>query len=319
MRIGVSVVLFRSDLTRLEHVVRSLAKQSLAPHVVRVHVNAADGDEVSSVQHILAAWPRLISEVTSSPGNDGFCAAHNAAVRELLERGCDAVVVHNPDLMLRPDALSELHGAERKLGSTALFGPVLELADPVSLAPTGLVDTLGIRWTRSARHLDAGQREPMPELPRQPRQVAGISGACLYVPRAAFERIVEATGEFFDEDFFAYREDAELGLRAGLLGVPSWLVPTARGLHVRGLRGTERGRDVLIDRLGVRNRFLLAAKYGGARPGGRVGPVIRDGLVVVGTLLHERSSLPGLGEAWRLRRRMRAKGRLVRQIAASRR
>lgn len=152
----------------------------------------------------------------------------------------------------------------------------------------------------------------------RPIAVAGISGACILVPRVAHDRIVSATGEFFDEDFIAYREDAELGLRATVLGVSSYLVPSARGRHGRALRGTERGRDSAIDRLGVRNRFLIAFKYGFQRPGGFWRGLLRDVVVVVGVLVRERSSAPGLIEAWHLRHRMREKAARLRGATASR-
>jgi GT2 family glycosyltransferase len=117
----------------------------------------------------------------------------------------------------------------------------------------------------------------------------------------------------------AYREDAELAHRAALLGVPSFLVPAARGVHVRRLRGTGRGIDPQIDLLGVRNRFLIAAKYGRRRPGGTVGPWLRDAVVIGGVLLRERRSLPGLRDAWHLRRAMRDKGARIRAAAQARR
>jgi GT2 family glycosyltransferase len=176
------------------------------------------------------------------------------------------------------------------------------------------VDTLGIRWTRAGRHLDAGQGDLLPSPAGRPYQVAGVSGACLYVTRAAHDRVVSATGEFFDEDFFAYREDAELGHRAALLGVTSYVVPSATGRHVRRLRGTERGIDPDIDRLGVRNRLLLAFKYGARRPGWPLLAFARDAVVVVAAFTTERSSLPGVVEAWRLRPVMRAKRRRLRAL-----
>jgi GT2 family glycosyltransferase len=316
--LGVSIVLYRSAIPPLLAGLRALAAQTLPPASIAVHANASTQSELDAVRASIAdaAGPVTV-HLTSSTDNQGFSGAHNRGLAQLFTDGCTAVVVHNPDLVLEPTALAELHTAEQRVGAPALLGPLLELADAESLAGLGLVDSLGIRWTRSGRHLDDGQGAALPALTADPRPVAGISGACLYVPRAAYDVVVGVSQEFFDEEFIAYREDAELAYRASLLGVPSYLVPAARGRHVRRLRGTTRG-DPMIDRLGVRNRFLIAAKYGRQRPGGAFGPLLRDGVVVMGTLLRERSSLPGLADAWRLRRQMRAKGRVVRQFAASR-
>jgi GT2 family glycosyltransferase len=188
---------------------------------------------------------------------------------------------------------------------------MLVLAHPHTGATEGTVDSTGIVWTRSGRHLDARQGEPVDPSLTQPRRVSGLSGACLLVTRDCHRRIVDASGEFFDADFIAYREDAELAFRAQLLGVESWLIPAAVGLHVRQLRGTSRSMSPAVNRLGVRNRFLIAAKYGRRRPGTGLYPWARDAVVVLGVILRERSSWSGITDAWRLRRHMRAKGNRV--------
>jgi GT2 family glycosyltransferase len=318
--LGVSIVLYRSPLPAVAATVHALVAQSVPPDLVRVHANATSDDEAHPIQERLAsAAGPLRWQLTASRDNQGFAAAHNTALAELFDAGCTAVVVLNPDLVLAPTALAELNAAAQRLPATALLGPVLELADPHTMSATGTVDTLGIVWTRDGRHLDSHQGEPLVDLPAAPVKVAGISGACLYVGREGFDAVRAGSGgEFFDPDFIAYREDAELAYRAAILGVESFLVPAARGLHARRLRGTSRGADAAIDALGVRNRFLIAFKYGRQRPGGMLAPLRRDIVVVAAVLLRERSSLPGLREAWRLRHRMRAKGRQVRGFAGHR-
>jgi GT2 family glycosyltransferase len=284
-----------------------------------VHANAATAAETEVIrERVTVAAGALRWELSAGPENLGFAGAHNASLQQLFDAGCDAVVVLNPDLVLAATALAELTIAAGALPPTTLLGPVLELADQQTLAGTGTVDTLGIIWTGDGRHLDDRQGEPLTGLPAAPVKVAGISGACLYVGRAGFDLVQQGSGEFFDADFIAYREDAELAYRAAILGAESFLVPAARGLHARRLRGTTRGRDAAIDALGVRNRFLIAFKYGRWRPGGAVAPLRRDVVVIAAVLLRERSSLTGLREAWQLRHRMRAKGRQVREFAAAR-
>jgi GT2 family glycosyltransferase len=309
--VGISIVLFHSDLGQLDRTLRSLAGQTLHPTSISIHVNEATDDELSTVADLVD--PDVV--VTNSVSNDGFAAAQNAALARLFDRGMDYVLVLNPDLSLNPTGLEELLTAFRH-HSGALVGPVLLLADAASGLSEGLIDSVGITWTRSGRHLDDGQGRSAAAVPEQPVRVAGISGAAIMVSRAVHDHIVSHSGEFFDADFIAYREDAELAFRAQLLGVESWLVPAAVGLHVRQLRGTSRSMSPAVNRLGVRNRFLIAAKYGRRRPGTGLAPWARDAVVVLGVILRERSSWSGITDAWRLRRRMRAKG--LRVLAASR-
>jgi GT2 family glycosyltransferase len=315
--LGVSIVLYRSPVKGVVATLQALADQTDRPAVVMIHLNDATADDEGAVRSACAvALGPVKWELTASAANLGFAGGHNALLHELFDQGCDAVVVLNPDLVLAPPALAGLVGAAAQLPRPALLGPLLELADPDTLEPTGRIDTTGIRWTRGGRHLDDRQGEPLADLPTRPTEVAGISGACLYVGREAYERVLAASGEFFDGEFIAYREDAELAYRAGLLGIASYLVPAARGAHARRLRGTVRGGDAAIDSLGVRNRFLIAFKYGVHRPGGLVGGLLRDLVVIAAVVGRERSSLPGLRDAWRLRHRMRSKGRQVREFVA---
>jgi GT2 family glycosyltransferase len=311
-----SLVLFHSDRELVERTIAGVAEQTPGLAQLVVHVNEATAQEVDWIEQALAAYPHLTSTVTHSTENLGFAQAHNRALADMFDGDARHVLVINPDLFLPPDAVALLAASDPS--ADRISGPLLVSAQPGSFREGGTIDSAGIRWTRSARHLDHLQGAPEAAAPREPGQVAGISGACMLVGRHAYERVVAATGEFFDEDFIAYREDAELGIRAGQLGVESWLVPAVRGLHVRRQRGTSRGYDAHIDRLGVRNRFLIAFKHGRARPGLLPVVLARDAVVIVGVVLRERSSLAGIREAWRLRHVMRAKRARMRAAAAAR-
>jgi GT2 family glycosyltransferase len=305
VRIGVSIVTFHSDGDALRITALGLAEQVDQPWRTQVHVNEASAQELSAVRQVCVG-----AGVDGSPDNRGFAGAHNATLRTLFEAGADAVLVLNPDLRLAPGALRELWAVADQQGRRCLVGPLLELGDH-DLLPTGTVDSAGIRWTRSGRHLDDLQGRPLIEAPTDCRRTSGLTGACLLVPREAHDAVVSSCGEFFDEDFVAYREDAELGLRCTALGISCWLVPSARGLHRRGLRGTSRAASADVNRLGVQNRFLIRFKHGKRRPGNRLVSSARDLVVLIGAASVERSSWPGVRRAWALRSRMHDKRRAV--------
>jgi GT2 family glycosyltransferase len=312
---AVSLVVFHSPVGALLRTVASALDQQPAPGQVLVHVNDdADGRTAADLEaELVRRWPQAPFVVTTSAANHGFAGAHDALLSAAFAAGAGAVLVLNPDVVVSPGCVAELAAVA---GTSALTGPLLQLADPVTLQPEGLVDSAGIRWTWTGRHLDAGQGDPVGVVPTQPYAVRGLTGACLWVPREVHDTVVAATGEFFDEDFLAYREDAELGLRATRLGIAQLVVPTATALHGRSLRGTSRGNPAL-DRLGVQNRFLIAFKHGRRRPGAWFGAPLRDMVVVAGVLARERHSLPGLRNAWRLRPAMRAKGARIRSAERS--
>jgi GT2 family glycosyltransferase len=68
-------------------------------------------------------------------------------------------------------------------------------------------------------------------------------------------------GEFFDPDFFVYREDADVAWRAQLMGWRCIYSPLARGYHVRNvLPGNRRALPPEINMHSVKNRFLMRMK-----------------------------------------------------------
>ena len=229
--------------------------------------------------------------------NRGFSAAVNQALA--VTRG-EFVLLLNPDCFLAPEYI------ERLL-------PVFE--DPSVGAATGLlmraegdaVDTAGIRMTRTGRHLD------ITVAPRERVEVFGVSGAAAMY-RMSFLRDAAIDGEIFDEDFFAYREDADLAWRGRLFGWRAVCEPRALAQHVR--RVTPEARRELpadINMHSVKNRFLLRAKNEGWYLALRNAPfeLARDFLVILAALTIERTSLPAFGWLWRNRARIRAKRREI--------
>jgi GT2 family glycosyltransferase len=95
---------------------------------------------------------------------------------------------------------------------------------------------------------------------------------------------VSIDGEFFDEEFFSYREDADLAWRAQLMGWKCLYVPAAVGWHER--RVTPERREQLPDEINwhsVKNRFLMWYKNIGWGLYGRTGlPVSWRNLMILG-------------------------------------
>ena len=167
------------------------------------------------------------------------------------------------------------------------------------------IDSMGIRMTRSGRHLDITRGSE--------RDVFGVSGAAAMYSMS-FLRDVAVAGEIFDEDFFAYREDADIAWRGRLFGWRAVCEPDAVAHHVR--RVTPEVRRELPDAInmhGVKNRFLLRLKNEGAYLALRNAPfeLARDLVVLAAALTIERSSLPAFGWLWRNRARVRAKRREI--------
>jgi GT2 family glycosyltransferase len=239
------------------------------------------------------------------PTNLGFSAAHNALIRE---SGGTYYVTLNPDVVLDAGfvgALVEALEAEPRAGSAT--GKLRRAGPP------GVLDSTGIVMHRSQRHFDRGAGEIDRGQYDAPGPVFGVSGAAGCYRRAMLDAVA-IDGEVFDEDFFAYREDADLAWRAQLLGWDAIYVPQATATHVR--RVTPERRDALpaaINRFSVRNRFLLRLKNQTAGQAVRfaLAGLARDAQVVGYVLVREWASIPGLVDVVRLLPRTLAKRRTI--------
>jgi len=228
--------------------------------------------------------------------NRGFAAAVNQAIA--AARG-EFVQLVNPDCFLDPSYVATLLSAFGDPAVGSATGKLLR-------AEGDGIDSMGIRMTRSGRHLDIDD-------PNVHGEVFGVSGAAAMY-RMSFLRDVAIDGEVFDEDFFAYREDADLAWRGRLFGWKAWCEPRAIAHHVR--RVTPEVRRSLppeINMHSVKNRFLLRMKNEGVYLALRNAPfeLTRDALVVGAALTIERSSLPALRWVWRNRARVLAKRRVI--------
>lgn len=241
--------------------------------------------------------------------NLGFATGHNVLLRRAFDSGAERALVLNPDVQFSREALKRLVDQSATLPKS-LLGPTLAQLNPSTPNDLKRVDSLGIDWAVSARHFDRDQGRPWFVETGPPYLVSGITGACLLVPRHAFFKIADSTGHFFDDLFIAYREDAELGVRAGRIGVSSYVLPVEGFEHIRANRGFQR-TDPLINMLGVRNRFLILWTLGKHRPGTTLLKLFRDVLVVLASLTIERTSVLGLRDAWAVRRYQSAVRRTI--------
>lgn len=308
-----------------------------------IKIVVTDNASTDATLRCLAPFSERGIILNGSPVNLGFSAAHNWGVARFLESDADIYVALNPDVALEPEALHELvAGMERWPDCGAATG--LLIRSDVQLRPLSpeIIDSAGMVFTRQFRHFDRfAECSPRVVAVRE-EEVEGATGAFLAVRRSfvihaaldggnnelvyrLYPDLRTGSSErypLFDEAFFAYREDAELSLRARMLGERFVLLPRSRGAHHR--RVTPERRRMLspeINKLGVRNRFLLQASLFSLRHHWRwvfEGLLFRNVVVFCGVLLQEKSSLSAFSEFFLLLPRALARRReLLRRIKVS--
>lgn len=287
---------------------RSVQEQDCGPlEVVIVDNASSDG-----TRQILAGLPAPAYQVILNQNNVGFAAAQNQAIRHA--RG-EWLLSLNADVVLSPDFVSRLLAAARqgndRLG--VLCGKLLRWTPGGEPEFTRRLDSTGIYFTRNLRHFDRGSEEMDGGQYDETQYVFGATAAAALYRRAMVED-VSLEGEFFDEDFFAYREDADLAWRAQLLGWSCLYVPTAVGWHERRVT-PERFRQLplVINWHSVKNRFLMRLKNATVGTWLRLFiPVTYRDLLIVGySALIDRRLLSALAFVWKKRERARLKRRLI--------
>ena len=164
--------------------------------------------------------------------NLGYGRAVNRAVAELAST--EFLIIANPDVVWAPGSIDALLEVARRWPNAAAVGPLIRDPDGAiypsarhlpSVVRGGMHAVVGPFW--KANPWTAAYRQDR-EKPSE-RTVGWLSGSCLLVRRKAFDQIGG-----FDERYFMYMEDVDLGDRFGRAGWVNVYAPSAEILHDKG-------------------------------------------------------------------------------------
>jgi len=229
----------------LRRCLESLAGQQGADFEVVVVDNGSEDGSPEMVQADYAEAGRLRLRLIRNAANRGFCAANNQGFAAAEGR---LVALLNNDAEAEPGWLAALRRCfDGRPGIGMAASKILVYGEPARIDKAGhLMYPDGQNRGRGSGELDVGQYDRLEET------LWPDGCAAMY----RMQMLDEIGG--FDEDFFAYGDDAELGLRARIAGWSCLYTPGAVVRHHRGstLGVTSSQRVELIER----NRVLLAAK-----------------------------------------------------------
>lgn len=215
MRVTV-VVPNRNGRRWLPGLLTSLAQQTLVPQRVVVVDNGSTDD---SIAWLASAHPEI--DVVALTTNTGFAGAAN---RGIAAAQTEAVALVNSDVELEPDWLEHaLAALAADPGRAAVAGKLVSLDDPGVIDDAGdFLRRDGVCEQRGRFHRDDGRFDEPGEC------FSACAGAAVLRTDA-----VRAVGGF-DERFFLYLEDVDLGLRLRLAGWRCWYEPAAVARHAGG-------------------------------------------------------------------------------------
>jgi GT2 family glycosyltransferase len=173
-------------------------------------------------------------QFNKSEKNIGFAAGNNLLFQKT--KGYEWIALVNPDAFLQPDWLS-------KMLSTAMAHPEYSFfaSRLVKAANHEILDGDGDTMHVSGLAWRDGHGQAVSH---------GAIGPCeVFSPCAAaalYRRDVVESVEGFDEDFFCYFEDVDLGFRLRLAGHHCLLVPDALAYHVGSVTAGGRRGDFAV-------------------------------------------------------------------------
>jgi len=206
-----------------------------------------DNGSTDGSRELLIQWagrlPRAQTILLNT--NTGFCKGNNIGFAQA--RG-EWIALFNSDAVAQSNWLEELmrHAdAAKRIGMLA--GKILFQDPPDVIDKVGhLIYWDGQNRGRGTMEADVGQYD-------RPEEILWPDACAAMYHRKIFEE----TGGF-DETFFAFGDDADLGMRARLLGWKAWYVPSAvvHHRHSASFGAYSPLKVMLVER----NRLLLAVK-----------------------------------------------------------
>jgi len=229
--VSINLVTYNSK-RYIEKCLASLAEQTYQAIEFLIIDNASSDGSPELIQNIISArnfkFPtRLIKNVK----NNGFAGGHNQAIKE---SGGALVVCLNPDVTLAPDFIekaAEFYQIKNGQRIGSLQPKLLRLNQ--DLEKTNIIDTTGLTILKNRRIIARGQGEQDKNQFDKEEKIFGVDGAAPVYLREALEE-AKILGEYFDEDFFMYKEDVDMAWRLRLFGWEAFYAPQVLAWHARG-------------------------------------------------------------------------------------
>jgi len=232
-KLSINLVTYNGE-KYLPFLAASLKKQTFQDFDLKIIDNGSSDKTLDSLARFFPNHKPI-----SYQKNLGFAKAHNQLIAWTKE---PYLLILNQDIILAPDYLEKaIKFLDGNPEASGVMGKILKW-DFEKNEPTNIIDSLGIQISKSHQATDVKQGEKDENQNIEPREIFGLSGAAAFFRKEDLGKIKITFGqgngqtqEYFDEDFFSYKEDVDLAYRLRLAGLKTFLVPKAIAYHGRSL------------------------------------------------------------------------------------
>jgi len=240
-KVGIIIVNYKDYASRfLTDCIDSLRKQQVDSFTWQLYI--VDNASSEASRAYLNKYTPEAKVIARSDGN--YSAANKEGIERIMKDGCDYFVISNMDVEFDNNWLNELLIAvdgDEKVGIAQ--SKIMLYGKENTINSVGnIMHFLGFGFTKGYNEKDSGQYN-------NAREIRGYASGCsMIIKRAVIEKIGN-----YDEEYYMYHDDVELGWRAKLAGYKIIFVPKSVIFHkyefsrsVRMLYYMERNRYIAV-------------------------------------------------------------------------
>lgn len=229
-KISINLLRWKTPWNEIEACIQAVIASDFDDYELIYMENADAGAPtlIDSVLHAFGEHPHV--RVINNHKNLGYAGGHN---KFFAETESELLMVLNPDAILDKTFLKNIVLAFDDPRVGAATGKMIK---PRKTGEKGVIlDGTGITMDRSRSDHERGQLELDVCQYDKMTSVFGVSGTAAVYRKTALDSVCLNETEYFDTDFFAYREDVDLSWRLRLQGHHCVYVPTAIVEHIRAV------------------------------------------------------------------------------------
>lgn len=222
----------------------SLQAQTEAPQEVIVVDNS---DRLDYTKEMRQAYPGVI--ILKQKENLDFCRGSNLGLQQATH---PYILLLNQDMILEPRAIECLLNT---ISDQPRVGAVIPKLLRFPTEGDAHIDSMGIIGNRARRFVNRGEGEEdrgQYDIIQIQQNFFGASGAAVLFRKEALEDIAKHgggnPGEYFDEDFVAYKDDIDISYRLRHRGWGIVLTPEAHIFHKRTVKEIKKSEGIVQDR-----------------------------------------------------------------------
>jgi len=289
--ISIAICFMQNHLKYFNKLIKSIEYQNYSPLEVII-IDKSNSNIITEYVYNTNILLNIIVIKDNIPS--GFSVNYNNAIKK--SKG-DYIFVLNPDTLLNSNCIIELLNTfqiDKRVGCVS--PKILRMDENQKPIVPSIIDSTGLYLTPFLRHFDRGSEEIDIGQYNEFCYVFGVTGAAQCFSKECLENI-KIQDKYFDEDFWSYREDADICWRLGNYGWKCVYNPNSILYHARTAKPNNRKNiSPLINMHSVKNRYLLIINNISFTNYMLFLPFIlfRDILVVMSVLFFERTSIDGL-------------------------